>query len=281
MLLVALLGCASGWIDQEPACDANPYEWADDLLTHILNGDEEGGFDYDPVDTPRAGISGSYDVSSGDFAWDVSYVQESYLVSQAVVGDGTVYHNGDLDLEAVITTTDVLDNVGITSSRFIREGCGSSSWSWGEDQTADDAIEITGVYKAEVYVWTAADDTWSYDGSLTSDLTETSHYLALDDSFEQTNVSFPDGTATQDIVGDESCSDGYGCDGHWDFAIDGSYTFSYDLLDGQDVYCTVTGEYDYAGDGTGHYDCDDYQCDLETVDGACTYSCDNGQKGDC
>ena len=125
MIIFVLSACdvfeesAGSWIDQPPSCDADPYAWSDDLVTYLSAGSGDGSFDLDPTDEPRSDIAGAYDPSAGEFAYDVRFADDYFIVAESVEdGVGTAWHNGDLDVEYVSKVEDKLgEKIGRASCR--------------------------------------------------------------------------------------------------------------------------------------------------------------------
>jgi hypothetical protein len=284
MLLFVVVGCgSSSWIET-PTCGLDAYGWSDDLLAHILAGDGSGAFSYDPVDAPRVSVDGAYDPSSGDFTWTELYDSDYYLSSREVEGYGTAYHDGDLDVLYTITTVDILDDESATDVRFKREGCGADWWSWptGDDSTI---LHRTGEYNsATSFRWTAEDDTWDYEGELSSDLASSITYDAKDGNWEQTSETGNDGVSHTTFSGATYCllSDTE-CEGETTIAFDGGEHYTATATSGGDAYAELDGTFKYNGDGVLTIDyAQGVSCDYTFDAGGCdTYSCDDGQKGSC
>lgn len=283
-MLLLLLGCdtlSATWIDQRPACDAEPYGWADDLLSWVADGPGDGSFGLDPDDEPRIGVNGEYDPGTGAFAWDVTYDPDYWMTSVSVRdGKGTVWHNGDLDIEYVAHGEDILGEEWAGGHRVVRAGCAETRWEWDADADDPTYVEYNGTWSDESFDWTVdADgvDTWS--GSMASDLTRTTDYR--DATYETHRVTYPDGTADNDF---EQVDGDYTFEGSQHTEFDGSYSAEYDIVENGKTTCTVESERDYSGEGTDHYECgkEEFDCDYTvTKKGVCTYECTDGSSGDC
>lgn len=281
-MLFVLLGCAT-WFDKGTACEHQAvYTWSDDLLTHVLQGEGEGTFDYDPIDKPRERISGNYDFESGDFWWDEDFDGDYFLSSIEVEGYGTAFHNGDLDLLYTETTVDVLDEEVVTDYRVLREGCDVNIASWDhKDEEIEDAFVQEGEYTSDdLLEWEASDQGVSYIGTLEDDLTRTLSIELDDGSYEAWTESDPDGTSTGGWIGE--CGDGLVCEVEQKVDFDGSVTETWKVLQDGDPYATGEAEYDYDGSGELELDYGSVLCTYTyKSSGKCTYSCDDGSEGDC
>lgn len=136
MIAVLLAGCVLGFEldDKALTCAADPYDWGAGLTTHLVNGEKDGTFDYDPDDGQVARVDGSYDLASGDFAWTATFVADSWRTTDEVDGFGSASVNGDLDVaftlvsetgEGPAQSYDVRDvHLGCDLSRTIEDAAG-------------------------------------------------------------------------------------------------------------------------------------------------------------
>lgn len=285
VLWLVLSGCSS-WIDQAPACQKDVYEWSDDLLAHMLTGPGDGTFDYDPDDVPRQSITGSYDYATGDFGWDVAYADSYWLIASKVDGYGTVYHDGDLDLQYTETETDVLSVVTTTNYRVTRSQCQMTVSSWSAENESD-RVDHTGSYTDDdTYAWTGTDGTYDYKGGMRRNLSHTYSATAQDGSYDVSVATKPEGTSDVTLSSaDNACYDnGYTCTADWKVRFDGGRdgTQSIFASDGG-LYASISFSDNYDGSGTAHWAFDDgMTCDTETnAQGACGYTCSDGTEGDC
>ncbi len=283
MVLLGFAGCVT-WIDQEPACNQDIYEWSDDLLAFVLSGDGSGQFEFDPDDTPRTQVKGSYNPTTGDFVYNTGYDPAYFLARSETAGFGTAFHNGDLDLLFTTTVTDMLDAVFGTTYRVQRNGCDMTIASWDSSADIDSALRMTGRYSEDsVWSWTADVSGYTAQGSLRQNLTRTSQYEAVDGSYWSFTTSQADGLSDQEWRGD---CDPYSCEGTSARAFDGTVTSAYTAFDGDDVYAEFSGVFAYDGSGTEEgtffIDGDTIACTYVTdADLDCTYACDNGDDGAC
>jgi hypothetical protein len=290
MVLLLLAGCelfgggaADGaWIDQTPACDADPYAWSDDLLSFVLAGPGNGTFEFDPDDLPRTGIDGAYSAQNGTFGYSVSFDEDYFLHSAETDGGvGTAWHNGDLDIEYTWIVTDKRDEVTKTGVRVERQGCDQTEWTWDATSEAPIYTELSGTWTEGGFEWSIASDEATWTGERRPDLGESQSYEANNGNDTETIESSPDGTVDREWTIKERASTYEGTD-HTNF--DGSWERSYKIVINGETYCRVDGAYEYSGDGTEDWDCGDteYSCEIDQKDdGSCTRSCDNGQDGAC
>lgn len=279
-LLIACETFAPTWIDQRPACSAEPYAWSDDLTSYVSAGEGDGSFDIDPDDEPRGSISGAYDPYSGEFAYETAYADGYWLVSGRVeAGFGTVWHTGDLDVEYVETIVDVLGAEATWGRRLVREGCAQTEYRWDPAQAEPTYQRFDGEYSSGQYSWTAdvADVEWS--GTRSEDGVETQEYAG--GGTTESLVVYPDGTREREFLYESSDGDYEGTE---ETAFDGSVVRRYEIREDGDTTCEVEESFSYAGEGTASYECDsgDFECEYTlNSDGDCRYVCDDGQRGLC
>ncbi len=109
----------------EPSC-AEHLRYTAELSFHMLEAQCAGdlcSFDYDPPEQLITRVNGSYDQSTGDFSWTVSYVPEHWMASTTVSGNGTIDEDGDEVSSFVRTHTDIGGNQTVESVELDRDGC--------------------------------------------------------------------------------------------------------------------------------------------------------------
>ncbi len=279
LLLAACATLTPTWIEA-PACDAEPYAWSDDLLSWISQGQGDGGFAVDPPGDAATLVEGNYSPYSGSFSWERTYGDDHYRTRDVVEdGFGTAWHNGDLDIEYVATTTDRLDEATRVGLRVQREGCDQQWWTWDPGAAGADYTRFSGTFSRDALEWVAdvADVEWS--GTQAGDGSSVEDYVAA--GIEQHYDRSVDGTAERTFVQDDGT---YTYEGSESRAWNGDRSQDYDILQGGTELCSVEAEFEYSGEGDAHYDCrnDDFDCEYVVDDeGACTYTCTNDQKGEC
>ncbi|GDX79632.1 hypothetical protein LBMAG42_14430 [Deltaproteobacteria bacterium] len=282
-MLLFLLACESlapTWIDQTPACDEEPYDWSDDLLSYVKSGPGDGSFDLDPLGEARTSIEGKYGTGDGSFAYRVSYGQDYWKLGAEVTdGVGTAWHNGDLDVEYLTTTTDRLDDESTTATRVLRQGCKQDWWTWNPDEDEPVYQAFSGTYDDGLFSWEAEYEGGSWVGTLAPDSTRT---IDIETDLEQHHYVFAvDGTSEREFEIDDAT---YTYEGDEETAWNGDISRSYKIREDGDTVCSVEEEFDYDGDGTAHYECggDDFDCEYSVKDnGDCSYECTNGDSGKC
>jgi len=285
LLLGSLLACtdypAENWVDSKPTCGEAVHEWSDDLLGYIAQGDGSGSFDFDPPDAARSSIKGAYDSATGDFSWVVNYDGDYFLDRQDAEGFGTVYHNGDLDLLWSVTTRDVLDRSSTTWERLVREGCDVTRTTW-EDGDEAESFRTEGSFEDDsTYAWNADVEGYDWRGTAWSDGSWRELIEAADNSYDYRTDGFEDGHEESSF--NVACYDGLRCAGTGDLAFDGITRQTFEVRDGADKIADVETEFAYDGAGTQvvRYSGGPTCTYTLTADEACSYRCDDGDRGSC
>ncbi|MFZ5481277.1 MAG: hypothetical protein ACOZNI_31245 [Myxococcota bacterium] len=256
MIALLLVGCSS-WIDQQPACEYDIYDWSDDLLSHVLTGDGSGAFDYDPADVPRNGVAGEYDPDSGDFSWSESYAENYWIDDAEVEGYGTVFHSGDLDLLFTTTVTDMLGETWSQITRVQRSSCDMSMATYAEGGE-DAAFVMDGSYDDDsAWLWFAESGGYEYRGALRKNLSR-SVTIEADGLYWFSNTT-PEGNTTYEATGGCPFGSRLWCEAEWTFQFDGGSDGTIVAYDGEggSVDRTCTWIYDYGEASDCEMECDD------------------------
>lgn len=283
LLLSLLAGCATGWIDQAPACEHDVYDWSDDLLGYVLTGDGSGAFDFDPVDTPRTRVHGVYEPTTGNFLWNTTFGEEYFLQKVVAEGYGTVYHNGDLDLLWTQVATDILGEEFSTVWRVNRLDCDLRVATWPEDDETS-ALEKEGEYEdAESWAWAAEDELAEYHGTTRQNLAETFVSEAVDGSATVSITTKPTGIAESEWS--QACgSNGVLlCEGTSLRRFDGGQEDTYSVFQEDDLVYDVVQNFGYDGDGTITWttpEGDSLECTYDQDGDDCKYECDDDTSGE-
>ena len=279
LVLMLSPGCAT-WLDQEPACTFNAYDWSDDLLANIMSGDGDGTFDLDPEDTPRSGVVGSYNVNTGDYDWSISYAKQYFLKAGEVAGYGTAYHNGNLDILQTSTFTDSLGDAYVVNERTLRKGCGMTTETWTADDQSD-LVTQSGKYTSDSeYVWSGDIAGYTWTGSRHANLSHTETITADDGTYYSQQTTKPEGIVEGDLEYSDSGADYAGTTLR---RFDGGQEFTLTMSEGGQQSATIVGDYDYGGAGSETYTYPDGStCTANvTSSGGCTYTCSDGSSGGC
>ena len=287
-----LCGCGSG----EPAfkikdrsCGEKFTDWYPDLTHHILQGEKSGSFSYDPSGEAARGLSGSYDLDSGDFSWSEEMNSDHYLVAKSIEGYGYAKANGDLDIIGTMALEDVADNEWSVDFRIVREGCDMETrrMSYSEGESTE-RVE-TGTFGSDSYTYTRSTDYGSYTREETGEVSNNLDYtntieINTDGYIRQATIegNLGDDHALETFYQEsESNGNEYEFDGTIETFLDGSRVVKYDVRQpGQDTG-SWDYELDYFGTGSGTYKSGNMTCDIEFDQGECTYDCGSGNQGSC
>ena len=279
ILVLLSPGCAT-WLDQEPACRFNAYDWSDDVLSNVMAGEGDGSFDLDPEDTPRSNVSGSYNVNTGDYDWSIRYAKQYFLKTGEVAGYGTAYHNGNLDILQTSSFTDTLGDEYIVNERTLRQGCAMTTETWTADDQSD-LITQSGKYTSDSeYLWEGELSGYTWTGSRHANLSRTETFKADDGTYYSQQTAKPEGIVEGDLEYSDSGSDYAGTTLR---RFDGGQEFKLTVTEGGQQSATIVGDYDYSGEGSETYTYPDGSTCTVTVEssGACAYTCSDGASGAC
>jgi len=281
LLPVVLVGCGIGGGPQfsikNRSCNEDYLTWTGGLTFDLLQGQGDGTFDFDPTGQMESELSGTYNLQTGDFNWDVSYDPTHWRTDTSVTGYGYAMTNGDLDLKYTTTTVDTLGASYSADVRMQRTGCDVQRRI---DYGGGSVAEETGTFQNGEYDYENDSDyngsPWVVQGALHNDQSYTE---SLDFSDSQFTYSYTDN-------GD---ADGYSK--RIFTQTQGGSTFQgyiEDFLDGTShVHYTVDSDgiwdyqTDYSGNGTGTFTQSGTTCNLTFTNGNCAYDCGNSQTGSC
>jgi len=280
MLVVVLLGCTS-WIDQKPACSFDAYTWSNDLLAHILAGEGDGSFDYDPEDTPRDRVHGSYKARKGDFSWEEGYTSKYWIQAASIEGYGTAYHDGDLDILYTKEWTDILGQERATGERVFRQGCNMVVQTV-DIESGEVFFEKNGSYDSDdSFHWSAEIEGYRFEGGFRRNLSSTWNQDAENGSYSESYALSPKGTGQGERI--EECVEGCECVALYTDRFDGGRETTIDVTCDGDHYADIVADYAYDGTGTEVQTYSDgTSCELTTnEEGTCRYACTDGREGRC
>jgi hypothetical protein len=291
-------------------CPYDPHSWYDDenATYTLLHGDFSSAnakFDFDPKGDPIKRRKGSYNLNSGDLAWVDSYKDAHWLIERQVEGYGTIYDNGNIDLLAKVTWTDVLEQTWAELLRIERYRCEGNITryafdpEWGVDQAPSSnafteywASEIKSDAKVTLYgEYSSGGDKMVIDRTCTEKTRQKDEWSFGDGAYVGTTTRKYDGTGDRHW---EQYGSYYNSD--YDYIGDDEYYFDGSTLQEYGVYqagtSTLTGFWSllhqYDGSATGTYTGynaagnPSLNCDITmTANGSCSAACDDGQTYDC
>ena len=301
--LVLLSACGGNFVDSSPRCGHDVFDWFGGLVQHLDQGDGFA-FNYVPPEVNVSQINGGYitDNENTDFYWYKTYADGFYLTKSTTQGIGTAFENGDLDVLYVEDVVDSLEDEWRVVVREERGGCDGrrsvmftspEDLAWSEIQSdigndatvtdytivSKDRVEFTETYSPSKNVGRVRIGEWKSD--------QTSSYS------ETWENGSSEGTSDVSIA-----ADGTSIEEFWQLypdsdvermgstlsKFDGSYHQEYTQgAPGKTPDWDIVSDVNYDGSGTAVWiNQDGTVCDLVfKANGNCTYSCDNGQDGEC
>lgn len=254
-------------------CGVDIFSWSGGLTRAVLQGEGDGSFSYaEPYGVES--LSGSYDLESGSFSYDVVWAAGYARVSERVNGQGTLWTDGDMDVEYT-RLIDWADGTSTTvTSREKRLGCQVSEQHVEGEQTTylygtydsgglDYRREYAeGSHMIEVY------GRLSPTGSYGEEAVYESEAYTLD--FQESGSL--SGNAVQ-VFSDTA--DGVLTEGSWTREDSGTVSYDY-AVSGQGYQEEWLFDLDLSGTGEGEVIIGDTTCDLEVS----AFECERKRCGD-
>jgi hypothetical protein len=290
LLALAACGGDARFAIRDQSCSADVVPLARDLTTHLVNGEGDGTFDYDPDSSVIAQVTGSYDLVTGDFSWTETGTDESWVDSIEMRDAwGYANTNGDLDVVGTLVVMDVLGVEDVRQVRIERVGCQQTRRvRFTSGGTIERESVEEGTFSDDAYIYTIETDydgtTYEVDGTRQVDGTWVEGHTYLAENYRYRDERVGDlnaGTSTSvysevfSVRGGETRREGT-----VERATDGSETRRFTQIspDGTSEWEYTT---DYGGNGSGTVSGPGYTCTLQFVDDRCTFDCGNGQRGNC
>lgn len=274
-----LVACAPRFELVDPTCDADYLPWAGELTQDVLQGSGNGEFAYAPSDSDIVSqVAGRYSLVTGEFDRRRTYVDSAYRTVDSAVGAGTLWPDGDLDLEYDLAI-ELPSRTRTVRVRDRRLGCEvDRRVDYGEGRVdifrgtlADDALAYT-------HEWVDGARVLLADGvrQRTGEWTETLAYEDANLDYQLTETgNLRDGSWRRDL---DYSDDEVEIVGFYRLRPNGRTNVEYTATVG--VAATEVWDYDLdpSGDGSGTLTFADTEvptCTLQFVDGACEVSdCD-------
>lgn len=283
---VVLSGCYVGPVfslvkESKRTCGASFLAWGGGLTYHVLQGPGDGSFDYEPYGSLVERIEGQYDLKNGSLWWRADYADDSFRVRDDVLGYGTLWRDGDMDLTYSLDVTLADGGEETVKVRTQRWGCTETI----REDRGDDRVTIRrGEYSNDAFTYTRE---WIW-GPL---VVESEGTRAKDGSWEESTdvqegiyklVFTEVGDGAGHVRRDFSVEDGRKLNGYWERDRDGSITMDYTSnapgSKRQSWTYTVSGE----GKGGGRWEQDGATCDLKFNNWNCKRrNCSDGTDGEC
>lgn len=289
MAILVLPGCYVGPVfklkEKKLTCAEPLHAWAGGLVTHVNQGKGDGEFDYAPLDPRIDRIAGFYDLDSGGFFWNEYFVEDSQVSEKRIDGVGTIWNDGDLDVEYDVVASLPDDEEFEYRVRERRLGCDMQVWV---DQDIPNQPDPT-----EVWEGTFADGGFDYvhrfalwglvveaEGRSENDFTYEEN-LSFDDdgaAFDWFEERDEEGTVTREF--DESIG-GISLEGYWERELEGDLSVRYDYVPSVGQAEQWSYDLDDEGDGSGeltigsvtctldfsNHDCEMAECNLSSLEG--------------
>ena len=131
-----LVGCSPAFqLDASGlTCGVDIFSWSGGLTRSVLQGEGDGSFSYaEPYGVEN--LSGSYDLESGSFSYDVAWAAGYARLSEQVDGQGTLWTDGDMDIEYTREIQWADGTSSTVTSREKRLGCQVSEQHVVEERT--------------------------------------------------------------------------------------------------------------------------------------------------
>lgn len=260
--------------EKKLTCSERFHTWGGGLVTHVNQGDGDGSFDYQPLDPRIDRIFGLYDLDSGGFYWDEDFVDGSQVRNRRIDGRGTIWNDGDLDVEYDV----VADMPGdLEAAYYVREqrlGCDMTRWVESDIDGQPDPTDIVeGTFTDGGFEYLHRFALWGLEVEAEGRLEADSTYEE-ELSYDEGGVTFDwyeerddDGTVLREF--DESI-DGITLQGFWERQLDGDLEVVYDYSAPGRAREEWTYDLDDGGDGSGGWVFGNVSCDLRFRDFACT-----------
>jgi hypothetical protein len=307
VLIASLLlsACGGGFVESSPRCNHDVFDWFGGLVMHLDQG-EDFKFNYDPRYGNVDKIVGGYTTenTNTDFYWYTTFSNGFYLRRSTTQGIGTAYVNGDLDVLLVEDVEDSLNDSWRNVLREERGGCvgrmtsfstevGDMDWSALQNQVNDastvldytivspDRVEYSRIYEP------SKSEKWVRVGAWNSEYED--RYAETWESSQQEGtrevVIRADGTSVEEFWEEYTSNSGkeerIGTrEGRFSGAEHSEYTQG-PVGKKPDWDIVSDMGYDGAGSATWTHKSGTV-CELNIkANGKCSYTCDDGTKGDC
>jgi hypothetical protein len=271
-------GCYVGPVyklkENKLTCNEPLHVWAGGLVTHVNQGKGDGEFDYAPLDPRIDRIVGLYDLDSGGFYWDEVFVDDSHVAQQRIDGVGTIWNDGDLDVEYDVVATMSDERTHEYAVRERRLGCEMQRWVESDISGQPDPTEIwEGEFTDGGFEYVHRFALWGLvveaEGRTENDFTyeETLEFEDGDVAFDWYEERDDEMRVTREF--DERIGD-VTLEGYWSRTLEGELTVRYDYDGG---FGQIGEEWSYTldpdGDGDGELVSGAVTCDLDFDEFAC------------
>jgi hypothetical protein len=280
LVCLLLIGCGSSFKLEATAltCGVDIFSWSGGLTRSVLQGEGDGSFHY-AGSHGVASIEGDYDLATGVFGYDVVWSPGHARVNERVDGQGTLWTDGDMDIEYTREVQWVDESVTTLTSREKRLGCSVSEQHTGEDGTTylygtydSDGLEYRREYAEGSHTIEAEGRLGSAGGYGEEVAYESGLYV-----LEYQQSGSLSGNALRVFT---DTVDGVTVDGQWTRDDVGVVSYDYGVT-GEGYLEEWLFELDFSGTGEGEVVIGDTSCDLEVTDFACERKRCGDLRGSC
>ena len=269
---------------EKRACSEDFISWSGGLTQHVDSGNGTGDFDYFNEDPIIDHTAGNYDLASGEFFWWDDYLEAGHRDRAHYSGIGTLWRNGDLDLDYTLEVHYSDDSAKAWSVRQERFGC-EESFRLEAVEDPEDLEFVTGTYTGGVFEYTHE---W-IDGGV---IAVGSGTRKSDQSYSET-IEYADGPV---LLAHLETGDGKGnvnrifsydhglskVEGSWEQGLEGTVSMDYFSKSSGSKKQFWVYHFDAMGNGAGSWLQDDVSCDLLFEGGQCKRrSCTDDSNGKC
>jgi len=266
------------------SCSEDFIAWNGGLTQHVDAGDGTGEFDYANPDPLIDTTAGYYDLSTGEFFWWDEYLDAGHRQQGHYSGVGTLWRNGDLDLEYELEHYFSDDTKDVWNVRQERFGC-EEKLRLESAEDPEDLEFVTGTYSEGAFAFTHE---W-IDGSVIAVANGTKY---ADQSYTST-LEITDGPV---LLAHQETGDGEGnvsrifsydrgytkVEGFWDREVQGTVSMDYFSKSSGSKKQFWVYHFDALGNGEGSWTQDDVACDLLFEAGECKRrQCTDDSNGKC
>jgi len=269
---------------KDRSCEEDFIEWGGGLTHHVDAGNGTGEFSFYNENPIIDLTEGRYDLETGDFEWSDQYLEAAHRDLARYVGGGTLWRNGDLDLEYQMELHYSDQTNAVFDVRQERFGCDEN---FRIQSTEDDTdLEfITGTFTGGQYEYTHE---WIFGsvvavstGTLRPDLSYT-EIIDFEDG-PVVLVHVEDGDGQGNATRQFEYEDGYiTLEGTWDQGIEGTLSMDYTSKSQGAKKQIWSYHYDALGNGAGTWEQGPVTCDLLFELGECKRrKCSDDTNGKC
>ena len=279
-IFLLLIGCGPTFKLDATAltCGVDIFSWSGGLTRSVLQGEGDGSFSY-AESYGVASVTGDYDLGSGMFGYDVVWSPGHARVNERVDGQGTLWTDGDMDIEYTREIQWVDGSVTTLTSREKRLGCAVSEQHTDEGETTYlyGTYDSGGLeYRREYAEGSHTIEVWGRLGAAASYGEEVAYESDPYVLVYQESGSLS-GNALRVFT---DTSKGVTIEGQWTRDDLGTVAYDYGVT-GEGYQEEWLFDLDFSGTGEGEVVIGDTTCDLEVTDFVCERKRCGDLRGSC